>query len=134
MNKKLLTYQQQLLSSFQARDNGDLELEDDLLADLDKLWLSMTPSERLQSGEAARRARAQHVLMAALQQGDSASGLLVGPLITKFLFSSITGSRGDAVACAHGENVQRAKQTSTRWSLPPKADGYGQIRRTMALS
>lgn len=56
MNKTLLNYQYKLMASFEARDKEDLALEDDLLADLDQLWLSMTAEEKAQSKRLAREA------------------------------------------------------------------------------
>lgn len=40
------SYMKKLMDSFAAREMGNVELEDDLLGDLDELWLSMEPRER----------------------------------------------------------------------------------------
>jgi len=70
MNETIFAYYSQLLESFQARDRGDLDGEDDLLGELDTLWLSMTAQEREWSGLAGKLALAWH-------KGDYASWVTV---------------------------------------------------------
>ena len=60
MSSKLLAYCNTLLESFGARDAGDIGREDELLAELDAIWLSMTAAEKQQSGPAADLAKAIH--------------------------------------------------------------------------
>lgn len=53
---KILAYYDILTESFMERSAGNIAREDDLLADLDKLWLSMSPGERELSKYAAKLA------------------------------------------------------------------------------
>ena len=60
MNRKLVVYFDKLIESFNVRDRGDIDREDDLLAELDKLWLSMSPEDRDLSERVAALALAFH--------------------------------------------------------------------------
>lgn len=60
MNTLLEMYSIKLQRSFLARDAGRIDEEDDLLADLDQLWLQMNSDERMQSKELAHAAKALH--------------------------------------------------------------------------
>lgn len=54
MSEKFTQYYATLQSSLQAQARGDFEREDELLFQLDRLWLSMDPVERAKTDELNR--------------------------------------------------------------------------------
>ncbi|MCC8670473.1 hypothetical protein LN461_14135 [Xanthomonas arboricola] len=53
MSTKLYEYSEMLRARYMARDSGRLEEEEEILSTLDRLWISMSEKERLQSDDVA---------------------------------------------------------------------------------
>ena len=63
LNKNLVTYYLRIFETFSLFDAGELEVRDELLAELDELWLSMTVEERAASKALAKKARREYDML-----------------------------------------------------------------------
>lgn len=72
---KIKQYRLALLSSIRAQQSGNIDSEDEFLAHMDSLWLSMTAVERAEANEIARRVGAGEMPLEQLILTESASVL-----------------------------------------------------------
>lgn len=110
MSRLLMEYYEKLIASFKARDAGNEAREDELLSELDKIWLDMPAIDKNASDVVGDFAMAVH-------EGDMARVLTLSKeeIVRNSLFASTNVTVMQFPLSAHGcLNSATSRNTTTR--------------------